>query len=366
MKKNILYLTYSLNVGGLEKMVLDLAVRVNKGPYSVAVCAFEQEGALTAEFERNNVPALNLSKKPGLDLALVKNLLAIVKERGIDIVHTHDATPWLYGGILKMIHPQIKLVHTEHSNVPGNSSKLKILEYLLAKISNVVIADSQAVADFLVKKAKISSKSIKIIYNGIDVDRFAASKISIDPGAQPKDREPAKIGITARLAAVKDHTTLLQAFRRVLNETKEVELWIIGDGELAGELKKVSKDLNINEQVKFLGNRDDVPEILKTINIFTLSSKSEGLSLAILEAMAAALPVVATEVGGNPEIVISGTTGLLVPPANPEKLAQSILHLLNDKNLALSMGQQGRARVLDKFNINTMVQEYQQIYEGLF
>jgi glycosyltransferase involved in cell wall biosynthesis len=365
-KRNILYLTYSSNIGGLEKMVLDLACRINQGAYAVTLCSFEREGTLTAEFNRNHIPTINIDKKHLIDIKLLINLMSIVKQKGIGIVHTHDATPWLYGALLKIIRPGIKLVHTEHSNIPGASKRLKLLEYLLSRVSNVVVADSQAVANFLTDKVKIGRGNLKIVYNGIDVNKFVKERKNPEPGLMSEDNNVIRIGITARLVPVKDHATLLRAFKLVVNEIRNAELWVIGDGELAEELKKLTRDLEIEKQVKYLGKRDDVHELLSSLEIFVLSSKSEGLSLAILEAMASALPVVATAVGGNPEIIVQEETGLLVPPGNPEKMAQAILQLLNDKNKTRLMGQRGCERVRRKFNVDKMVSEYQQIYEGLF
>lgn len=358
-KKKILYFTYSLNTGGLETLVLELSKRINRDRFVPSICAFESQGTLKSEFVAQGMTVYPLFKKEGIDVAVPFKLAGLLKSERIDILHTHDASPWLYGGLARLLCPGLRLIHTEHSHIASSKNLLLHAENLLSKVSAAVVADSAYVAEFMRNKAKI--KQLKIIYNGIDTEKFNSHQRFVI--GNESSSNTVVIGTVARLVPVKDHRTLLQAFKLLASEYQNIELLIIGEGELRGELEEFSKRLGIQERVKFIGERHDISSLLEKLDIFVMSSLSEGLSIAILEAMASGLPVVATNVGGNSEIIIDGITGFLVPKKEPEKLAGSISILIKDKKMVYQMGQNGKKRVRANFSIDKMVDEYETLYE---
>ena len=173
---------------------------------------------------------------------------------------------------------------------------------------------------------------------------------------------PVRIGIVARLSAEKDHQTLLSACKLLADHSSGFHLEIIGDGPLRGTLEKTVRTLGLDKHVSFAGMRHDVPELLRQLDIFVLSSTTEGISLTLLEAMATTLPVVATNVGGNPEVIIDGETGFIVPPQNPGVMANKLLLLINDVNLRRQMGNKGRERVVAQFSIKETALKYEKLY----
>ena len=214
-----------------------------------------------------------------------------------------------------------------------------------------------------IQDEKISSSKVLTILNGVDTERFspgndkAGSKIRLGI-----DGNVFVIGIVARLAQVKDHATLLEACRILVESGHEFRLLVVGDGPLRGQLEERTHFLGISKQVIFTGMREDITDLMRAMDIFCLSSLSEGISLTLLEAMACGLPIVATAVGGNPEVVVGGETGFLVKPGSPESLSERLAVLISNEQLRITMGQAGRDRVINHFSLQTCALAYQNLY----
>lgn len=356
---NILFITLSLDVGGLEVLLLELINNLNRTQYNPSVCVLQSGGSLANEFAAKNIPVYCIPKKEGIDYLLPFKIRKLLKNNNINIVHTHNSTPWIYGGIATQLLKGVHLVHTKHSNLNLKQKRLIKTEKWVAKRTDCIIADAKDVRDFMIEKQGISQNRIKLIYNGIDYKKY-------DCGNKQKiNSSPKKIAIIARLVPVKDHETLLLAFKIVNQRMPETELVIVGDGSQRQELIEYCSVLGIGPKVSFLGARRDIPELLKQMCIFVLSSIDEGMSITLLEAMAAELPVVVTKVGGNPEVVVDNETGFLVAPKSPEQMADKIMALLANPQLAQRLGENGRKRVIEKFSIDNMVMEYEKIYNSL-
>jgi glycosyltransferase involved in cell wall biosynthesis len=205
----------------------------------------------------------------------------------------------------------------------------------------------------------VSGDRISVVHNGIDIERFL---VNPNPFATSNNYRAIHV---ARLNWVKDQATLLRAARRVADKLPEFKLDIIGDGPAREDLATLHRELGLQQNVRLHGARDDVPDWLPKADMFVLSSVSEGICLTLLEAMAAGLPVVATDVGGNREIVAVGRTGRLVPARDPEGLAKAILAMCENTSLAREMGRRGRERVENHFDVRTMVARYEAMYREL-
>jgi len=364
-KQNLIHITYSLDVGGIERLVLDLVKKLNENKYKICVCALSNNLKLRDEFAKVNVPVYSLPKKDGIDFALPFKLMRLFRQNKTDIIHTHNIGPWLYGTIAARLTGVRAIVHTEHSNLFLSQNKLMIAERYLVRFTSYVISDSVKVYKHLVDLQKVNSDKIKIIYNGINTDVFRSERSGLNLMRKELNlKENSKmIGIVARLEPVKDHLTLLNAFKIVTEKIPGSILLIVGDGSQRIILKQKVAELKLNQNILFLGSRGDIPNILSALDVFVLSSENEGLSLSLLEAMAMGKPVVATNAGGNPEIVTDGITGMLVPQKNPQKMAEAIVKILKNQDIGRKMGEAGRKRVEEKFSLDRMVREYEALYE---
>ncbi len=364
--KNILIINYSFDIGGIEVLLLNICKVYDKSRFKIAVCSFKEENALEEEFRRAGIEFYTLKKLQGIDLTLIYKLRKLYKVLDIDIVHTHNAAQWVYGALSCAGLKKPVVVHTQHSSFEkGHKMLLCSLKYL-ARNTKAVIAVAKYVSDYLVNVARLDERNIRTIHNGINIRNF---NLSVDLNKKRSSlglREQCPVvGIVARLVAIKDHRLLLTAFKEVSRSFPDAQLIIVGDGVLLEELKKYARSLKLEREVLFLGARTDIPEILKLIDIFVLSSLNEGMSITLLEAMAAGLPIIATQVGGNPEVVIHNRTGLLVPSGDPHKLAEAMIYLLSNKDKAMAMGKEGKALAEEKFNIEKTVNEYQALYNSI-
>jgi glycosyltransferase involved in cell wall biosynthesis len=234
-------------------------------------------------------------------------------------------------------------------------------------MTDQVLSISDALKRRLAKKIGRLESKIKAVMNGVDLQRFSnhlpRGKIRNSLGISSHS---IVIGTVGRFEPVKDQATFLRAMAILLKTySNNIKAILVGDGPLREDLHAVTSKLKINEHVTFLGKRDDIPDLLRVMDIFVLPSISEGISNTILEAMASALPVVATDVGGTPEIVENGVTGLLVPKENPEIMARSLLELIEDQEKRKTMGQQGRKNAEKYFSIERMVDTYESLYISL-
>jgi glycosyltransferase involved in cell wall biosynthesis len=229
---------------------------------------------------------------------------------------------------------------------------------LASASANALVAVSKDAGVVLCATDRVSPRACQVIHNGVDVAAFA-----------PGDRWARSPGLRAiavgRLTRVKDHATLLRAASRVVAELPGFHLDVVGDGSERPALEALSRSLGLQGCVSFLGERQDVVGPLRDADVFTLASVSEGLSVSLLEAQASGLPAVVTSVGGNPEVVVDGTTGLLVPAGSAEGLAAALTGLLGDPARLVVMGRAARLRAERHFDLRVTVAQYESLYSGL-
>jgi sugar transferase (PEP-CTERM/EpsH1 system associated) len=368
-KINILFVNYSLDVGGIETLILELSKRLNPSRFKPEICVLSTKGNLGNEFENAGITVHPLNKKEGLGWSIPFKLSRIIKERGIDILHSQNQSSWLYAAIAAKL-ARIPLVHTVHSNVSFNNPhphRWLLLQRHLAKHTRLIICVANSNAKFMQEKQHIPAEKIRVVYNGIEPEIYSSA--ASDPESKKMELGITKgdviIGNVARFSPPKDHENLIRAFKQVLQSVPAAKLLLIGDGPLEYKIKSLVSKLGLGNQVKFLGRRRDIPGLLKTFDVFVLPSSSEGLPMAILEAMASGLPIIATNVGGNPEVVINEETGIIVPAKNPGALAEATCRLLSNRNEARNMGVRGQNRVKGYFTFEAMAREYAAIYESL-
>lgn len=352
----VLHIVLGLQVGGLEKFVLDLIDKYPPDMKPFIVC-LEGKGELGQLYASLDIFEIN--KAPGLSLNTIRQLVSLTRQLNIDIIHTHNPGPHLYGSITGFI-TRVPVIHTKHGrNYPTDRKKVW-LNRIASFFTQKIVAVSKNAAEVCLEVENIPASKVAVILNGVDTKIFHPLE-----SVEEKVNRVVRMGIVARLSPEKDHQTLLNACRLLVRNTTQFLLEIIGDGPLLVTLENTVKDLGIDAYVSFIGMRHDVPEQLRHLDIFVLSSTTEGISLTLLEAMATGLPVVSTNVGGNPEVVIDGETGYIVPPQNPDEMYCKLLNLIEDKNLRQKMGEKGRDRVLSHFSVNETARQYEELYRSL-
>ncbi|MBI2870413.1 MAG: glycosyltransferase [Candidatus Omnitrophica bacterium] len=363
---HILFVNYSLGMGGIETLILEIAKRMDKNRFRASVCVFHQaeEVKLIQEFNEAGIPVYTFEKGRGVNWTLPFQIARLARSKGVDVIHSHNPSGWFYGGLTSLA-ARLPLVHTEHTSPDYDFKRWYAIERCLARITARITAVAGSVARFMREEEGIR-KPVEVIYNGVEA---ALYDIQIDRAQKRKelglDEKTPAIGIVARFFPEKDHKCLLEAFTKVVARIPRARLLIAGDGPLRDELVTCKDKLGLDGQVTFLGNRRDIPEFLKALDLFVLSSYKEGLPVVLLEAMAAGLATVATDVDGNPELVLDKKTGLVVPAKNPRALADAICELIADPARAGRMGEEGRRIVREKFNFRQMITAYESIYEVL-
>jgi glycosyltransferase involved in cell wall biosynthesis len=246
------------------------------------------------------------------------------------------------------------------------SRKRKIICRLLGRITDLSLAVSQGVRDYLIEPGGLDPARVRVVHNGVDLARIRQHRPRAEVRRELGLAEANQVvGLVARLDHWgKGHKEFFTALS-TLKDRHPVEALIIGGGRREAEVKQLAAEMGLAGRVHFLGQRQDIPDLLSALDIFVLPSHSEGVSLALLEGMAAGLPVIATAVGGLPEVVTDGVNGLLIPPQDPEALAQALARFLDDPALAKKLGENARQHVNENFSLERLGREINEIYEEL-
>jgi len=347
-------------------LILDLAQQLLRGEFQPQVAVFEGGGSLEPALRRSGVPVHDLRKREGVDLGLALRLRRLLRHEKVGIVHSHNYSAWLYSCLAARSLGGVTHVHTEHSAVDA-ARRRYAAERWLSRATTHVVAVSSHVQEVLVRDVGILRERVRLIYNGVDTVRFAPDETTRDRmrATLRVGSEDVLIGIVARLEKVKNHALLLRAFAPLRQEFgPTVRLAIVGDGSERSALEGLAHQLGIAGKVEFLGERHDVPELLRALDIYVLVSVSEGMSVTLLEAMGCGLPIVATAVGGNVEIVDNTVTGLLVPPGDVDGLVRSLRVLVREREIGARLGLAGRRRVIERFDQRGMMAQYLDLYRG--
>lgn len=356
----VVHLVRTLDMGGLERVVIDLARFHNRELFEVEVVCLGGEGELAAECRSHGIPVTALQLSNAGHFKRFSKLAKALRGLKPDVLHTHNSGPHVNGVVARMLTRIPVLVHTKHGRNYVNRKWAVFQNRIASRLSSCVVPVSADAAEVARTIEKVPERLIKVIRNGIVLDDYRCEE------TPHRRRETMLRAIhVARLNPVKDQQNLLRAVRKVVDEVPEFTLEIAGDGQERARLEELSASLNLQKHVRFLGMRDDVADLLNAADMFVLSSLSEGISLTLLEAMAAGLPVVATDVGGNREVVVDGETGLLVPKQDSDRLAHAILSLVRDPGRADQMGRAGRQRVEQTFDVRVVVETYENFYREL-
>ncbi len=362
-KQTILHLSTTSGPGGAERVISSLSEALNTGGRRVVVGLF-RPGWLQAECERLRVETIIMPLSGPLHLGWFFDCLRLIRRERVALIHAHEFSAIVYGWIVSRL-ALIPFIGTIHGkNYFWEKARRRAAYRIIARTATLV-AVSEDLKQFVTEKVGIQNGRIRVIYNGVTpgppVSDAEVERCRSELGIQAGDRV---LGTVGSLYLVKGHTFLLDAMPAVLQRFPNTVLIIAGRGELEVPLKDQAKRLGIEEKVRFLGMRQDIPRLLALMDVFVLPSLSEGLSMALLEAMAAEKPVVATQVGGNPELVEEGKTGMIVTAEDAEELAAALMKMLEEPTLMHFFGRTGAVRVQRKFSTHRMVEQYADLYSA--
>jgi len=354
-------LVNNLEIGGAERMVVDLALALRSRGHVPHVICLRQAGALAETLRESGVEVLAMQKPDGFNVRTLCRIASYFHRQQIDVIHTHNPLVHHYGALAGRIAGVPVVINTRHGlgNFPRtrwNETMTEAVFSLSSCLTDRVVSLCKAAEDYFEHHTYVPKRKLHVIPNGIDLQRFA----HIEPAVPASGTV---FGTVGRLVPVKDHRTLLEAFAIVLHRNPSCRLEILGDGPLRHDLADLSHRLGLADAVSFRGASFDVPGFLARLQVFVLASVSEGLPLTVLEAMASGLPVVATAVGGVPDLV-RADTGWLCPPSDPTRLAEAMLTASAAEERP-AMGARARQHARARFSTTRMAREYERLFEEL-
>lgn len=368
-KIRILFITVGLEIGGTEKMIVRILRNINKHRYDVSLCCLEKKGPLHHEIERGKIDVLylNIPKRPLLYSLLlhfvaVVRLFLILRKKRFKIVHSFLPRANIISRIAGYM-AGVPIVISSNRTSRIRKKYYLFLDWLTSPLVDKITAVSNAVGRYTIKKMKMKRDKIAVIENGIDFKNLEIEHYRKEDWGINSNTDV--IGIVGRLVPVKGHKCFLRAAQIIKRESPHVKFFIVGDGPERERLKQMVRDLDLIDNIVFTGMVQNIFKFIKIFDILVSCSLWEGMSNSILEAMAMGKPVVATQVGGTPEIVIDGVNGFLVPSKDACLLASKVLILLRDRELCQRMGESGKIIVKERFDIKHTIRKMEDMYNNL-
>ena len=366
----IIQFVNSLDMGGIERLAVELAVRQKAAGHEPIIYCLTHRGDFAEEAEASGIRVVAFEKPPGPSLA---TLLAIFKSLRMDrpdVLHTHNHLVHHYGVVAGRLARVPTIVNTRHgalvqierhgpklvATTKSPDPKADLIYRASLPWTDAVVLISEATPAFYIWHRGIPAAKTHVILNGARLDRFLSRPAS-PGGAQPRIR----FGTASRMVADKDHFTLLNAFAQVAESRQNVELHVAGDGPLGSAIRSYASELKLDDKVVFYGAVGDMAGYLQSLDIFVLSSLNEGLPIAILEAMAAGLPIVSTRAGGIQEAATKGINALFADCGDAKGLARAMLQMAQNPNLR-EIGAHGREQVAKRFQIDHTWLEYERLF----
>ena len=352
--------------GGIENKMVQVLKRLDRKKFIPLVCCLKtKEGVYEKELEEAGIRVIKIGLRSRLDPIGIRKLAGVMKEEQVKIVHTHMYRANVSGRIAAIIARVPVVIAQIHNLEDWKRWRSLLMDKLLSPFTDIIVTVSEAVRHYNARRTLIPLNKFTTIYNGVDIDPFeerasrteTRDKWDIPPGDKV-------VGMVANFYPQKGHKHFLRAAKVVLKAHPATTFLLIGKGPLQSKMETLAKNLHIQEKVIFTGSVEDIRFFYQIMDISVLPSSKEGFSNVILESMASSLPVIASRVGGNPEVVIDGQTGYLISYGSEEQLADRIHRLLDDKELPRAMGEKGRKHA-ENFTMERMVQETEDLYDNL-
>jgi L-malate glycosyltransferase len=360
------FVVHVMQVAGAEVLVRETIARLGPRIRPTVFC-LDKVGQIGEELLAAGVDLVCLNRRPGWDFSVSRKLAKEARARRIEVFHAHQYTPFFYTAFAKLLMwPQPRVILTEHGrHYPDVVSPARrafnrlVLDRLADEVNACVGFSGRALS----RIDGFRGNRIEIIDNGIEVDRYhpAVNKAELRTRLELNPTRRFVVHV-ARHHPVKDQPTLLRGFALAAPHLPDVDLLVVGDGPLRGDLEALARTLGIADRVTFLGIRKDIPDVLAAADVFALTSVSEAASLTLLEAMASGLPAVVTNVGGNPDLVRDGIDGLLFTRGDAAGCAAAFRRLFTEPGLIENLGANARQRVQEKYRLETTIEKYAELY----
>ncbi|HET7909277.1 MAG TPA: glycosyltransferase [Nitrospira sp.] len=366
MRTKVMLLAVGLGVGGTETHVLELASGIDRSKFDVMVCSLKGAGRLVDELRRRGIRVVCLDGRGTFDVRVLVRLWTLIRHERPDVIQSFLFWANLSARLMGRLSRAVRVVCSYHDEIVSEGRFVRMIDRLTFQWSHAVVCCSDAVRRSVSTCLTAPAARQTIIPFGVDPGKFAVIDVAVRGELNLKDDGPI-VGTVCRLVEPKKGISVLlraMAALKTHGHDPQCQLLIVGDGPARQPLEALSRQLGLSGCTVFAGTRRDVPRILPLLDLFVLPSLYEGFGIAILEAMAAGKPVVASAVGGIPEFVVPGETGLLVEPGNAAALAEAVRSLVRDPAAATRMGMRGRARVAAEFHMSTVVRRHEQVYEA--
>lgn len=367
-KPALAYVAHSLNPGGTERLVADMALAF-AADHRVEVFCLDEPGTWARDVRRQGVPVHGLWRVPGFDAALPWRLARGLRAMRADIVHAHQCTPWFYAALARLAYPAPRLLLEEHGRFypEVDSPRRRFVHRVVTRrLTHRFVAVSQDVRARLARYEGLDAARIEVVFNGSHAPRL------LDPAERAARRaalgfgpEHIVVGTVGRFDPIKNLPMLVRGVAGAAGSVSGVRGLLVGDGPVFGEILALVERSGLAGKVRFTGFREDARELVQCMDLFVLSSFSEGISMALLEAAAAGVPAAVTAVGGNPDVVVADETGWIVPSDAPDALAQAILDAAADAAKRERFSVAARQRFRAEFTFERMLERYRNIYSEL-
>lgn len=361
----ILHLTFNMGIGGTEQVIRQIINTTSDVIHHEIFCIDGEVGEIGNQLRQNGVNIVSHKRGPGLDFRLIKHIRSYLIDGEFDVVHCHQYTPYIYG-FLSSFGTRARLVFTEHGRFYPDRYRYKgiFINPLIALLTPAIVAISHATKAALVKYEFMPSRKIKVIYNGIEGLSKDSDKVRRVRESLGIPLDGFVVGTVSRLDPVKNQVLMVEAFKRFLERYPDSWLLMVGDGPDREKLEDLTRKLKISSRVIFTGFITKPVDFLSSMDVFMLSSHTEGTSMTLLEAMSLGIPALVTDVGGNPEIVVNDESGLLSPAGSVDDFYNALCSLRNPE-LAKRLAQNAKERFRQKFSAKSMSDQYRELYRKL-
>ena len=365
-KINLMHVTLNLGVAGLERVVTELSLKMNRDIFNVEVCCFSALGHFADVLENNGIKVTLLQRNPNhFDATHPWHVGSFLKKKKVHLLHAHTGT-FFTGTVAAKLAGVPAIFYTEHGRFIVDPLVRLVEDRISVQFTDKVIAVSPELRDRLIKQVRFPARKVIVVANGVNMELFCPRPKPKGVMSDLKIPDNCRIiGAVGRFEPVKDHLTMIRAFEIVSGRLPDLALLLVGDGSLRSTLYEYVNSHNLRNRVFFAGIRNDIPAMLNLMDVFVLSSLSEGTSVSLLEAMASGVVPVVTDVGGNPSIVDNMINGLVVKPQNPMQMADAIYGLLVDDQIRSLYCQNAVEKIRRNYSLDRTVEIYTDLYLGV-
>jgi len=371
----VVYVIDDLGLGGAQRQLVLLVTALPRTRFDIEVISLSADKAAYASAIREaGIPLTMIPHAGAWSWRTFFRVWSRMRRVRPDIVHTWLFTADLYGRLSAWLARVPVIMSAVRSVEPWKAKHYVAVDRLLRHVTDAFTVNARAIGDVLTARERINPKKLRVIYNGVDLEKFTLN--GREEGGRKKEEKPGLpsslfflsssqsplVGIIGRLGPEKDQATFVRAAALVLQQVPAARFLIVGNGPLKGELRRLARRLGVGAQVHFLEGQSDIAPVFAALDLVVISSRYEGCCNVILEGMAMGKPVIATAVGGNPELVVPGHTGLLVPAQDSHAMANAIVRLVRSPHEARAMGLAGRQRIEEQFSLRRMIEEHEQLY----